>query len=59
MEESLLRLQKMRGAKASSGNLAAMATGASTLSDDDKIRLQLFIDVSKFGEQVSGRVRAI
>uniref|UniRef100_H2XKN8 Conserved oligomeric Golgi complex subunit 2 n=1 Tax=Ciona intestinalis TaxID=7719 RepID=H2XKN8_CIOIN len=52
MEESLLRLQKMRsGGKSSSSNLAALA--GSSLSDDDKIRLQLFIDVTSFGKQMS------
>uniref|UniRef100_H2YCH6 Conserved oligomeric Golgi complex subunit 2 n=1 Tax=Ciona savignyi TaxID=51511 RepID=H2YCH6_CIOSA len=50
MEESLIRLQKMRsGGKSSSGNLASLAG----LSDDDKIRLQLFIDVTSFGKQMS------
>lgn len=50
MEESLMRLQKMRGGK-SSGNLASMDD--KKLSDDDKIRLQLYLDVVAFSEQLS------
>nr|CAB3232539.1 conserved oligomeric Golgi complex subunit 2-like [Phallusia mammillata] len=52
MEESLMRLQKMRSAKSSSGNLASLAGGSDALSDDDKIRLQLFLDVSNLGSQM-------
>ena len=44
MEESLKRLKK---AKSGSG---ATSQG---LSDDDKIRLQLYLDVKQFGEKVS------
>jgi len=44
MEESLKRLKAGRG--------ATSAGGASGLSDDDKIRLQLYIDVKEFGTQV-------
>lgn len=43
MEESLKRLKK---AKSGSG---ATSQG---LSDDDKIRLQLYVDVTQFGEKV-------
>ena len=43
MEESLKRLKK---AKSASG---ATSQG---LSDDDKIRLQLYLDVKQFGEKV-------
>ena len=43
MEESLKRLKK---AKSGSG---ATSQG---LSDDDKIRLQLYLDVKQFGEKV-------
>ena len=48
MEESMMRLQKMRKSKdtQSTGNNGV-------LSDDDKIRLQLSIDVETFGRKVS------
>ena len=41
MEESLKRLKKARKSAAAAG-----------MSDDDKIRLQLYLDVQHFGEQV-------
>lgn len=44
MEESLKRLKRAKGSSASSGQ---------GLSDDDKIRLQLFLDVQTFGKLVS------
>ena len=47
-----MRLQKMRSGKYSSGNLASLAASNDTLSDDDKIRHQLFLDVVNFGKQV-------
>jgi len=49
----MMRLQKMRSGKYSSGNLASLAASSESLSDDDKIRLQLFLDVVNFGKQVS------
>lgn len=49
MEESLMRLQKMRAGK-SSGNLASMDDNK--LSDDDKIRMQLHLDVVSFKERL-------
>ena len=45
MEDSLKRLKRARG---SSTNLAAQG-----MTDDDKIRLQLWLDVKSFGEEVS------
>jgi len=51
MEESLMRLKKMRSGRASSGSLSTLGEGQ--LSDDDKIRLQLYIDVESFGIQMS------
>jgi hypothetical protein len=45
MEESLKRLKKGKG---SSANLAGM-------TDDDKIRMQLYLDVKDLGEQVRSR----
>ena len=48
----MMRLQKMRSGKYSSGNLASLASTSDSLSDDDKIRLQLFLDVVSFGKQV-------
>lgn len=50
MEESLMRLQKMRAGK-SAGNLSSMDD--KKLSDDDKIRLQLYLDVAAFQTQLS------
>lgn len=44
MEDSLRRLKKVK----STGNLKSN----STMSDDDKIRLQFYIDVESFGEKV-------
>ena len=44
MEESLKRLKKARGSNTSSS--------AQGMSDDDKIRLQLYLDVKEYDEQV-------
>lgn len=52
MEESMMRLQKLRSGKFSSGNLSSLASTNDSLSDDDKIRLQLYLDVVSFGKQV-------
>ena len=54
MEDSLKRLQKVRQNKnASSASLASMGTPASSsMSDDDKIRLQLVLDITEFGKQL-------
>nr|XP_039270942.1 conserved oligomeric Golgi complex subunit 2-like [Styela clava] len=49
MEESLMRLQKMRAGK-SSGNLASLDD--KKLSDDDKIRQQLYLDVVSLNQQL-------
>lgn len=46
MEDSLKRLKKARGGAAS--------TGKEGLSDDDKIRLQIAIDVQQFGSEFEG-----
>ena len=46
MEDSLKRLKKVRGTDKGQGS-----TG---MSDDDKIRQQLILDINSFGEQVSG-----
>ena len=43
MEESLQRLKKVRGG--ASLNAGTNETRAGGMSDDDKIRLQLFVDV--------------
>lgn len=59
MEESLMRLQKMRSSKSSSGNLASLAGGSDSLSDDDKIRLQLYLDVLSLGDQVPTKVNEL
>lgn len=48
MEESMMRLQKMRKSK------DTQSTGSNgVLSDDDKIRLQLSIDVETFGNKMN------
>ena len=52
MEDSLKRLQKVRQTK-SSANLSGSSTGSASMSDDDKIRLQLKIDISEFGNQLA------
>jgi len=44
MEDSLKRLKKVRGTDKSSGNQG--------MSDDDKIRQQLILDITNYGEQV-------
>lgn len=44
MEESLKRLKKAKGASASRGDFG--------ISDDDKIRLQLYLDVVEFGKLI-------
>lgn len=49
MEESLKRLKK---AKTTASDLKSLGQGQSGLSDDDKIRLQLYLDVKEFGKQV-------
>ncbi|KAH3850726.1 conserved oligomeric Golgi complex subunit 2-like [Dreissena polymorpha] len=45
MEESLKRLKKVRGTE--------KTTGSQGMSDDDKIRKQLIIDIENFGEQMA------
>ena len=45
MEESLKRLKAARGTSATGGNQG--------MTDDDKIRLQLTLDVKEFGQQVN------
>jgi hypothetical protein len=45
MEESLKRLKAARG--------TSSAGGAQGMSDDDKIRLQLYLDVKEFGTQMA------
>ena len=47
MEESLKRLKR---AKAGGGTAASDSKGG--LSDDDKIRLQFYLDVTELGKQV-------
>lgn len=54
MEDSLKRLQRVRQNKnASSASLATMSSSSSSaMSDDDKIRLQLVLDITEFGRQL-------
>jgi len=61
MEESLKRLKRARDVKKSSaivapssGGAEAAAAGSKGVSDDDKIRLQLYVDVSHFVQSLDG-----
>ena len=45
MEDSLKRLKKVRGTDKGSG--------AQGMSDDDKIRYQLVLDIENYGDQVN------
>ena len=49
MEDSLKRLKKARG--------TGVSIGTQGMSDDDKIRQQLIIDIEYYGQQVSIFVR--
>ena len=53
MEESLKRLKKARGGAAAAASGAAEAA----VSDDDKIRLQLALDVKSFKAQLDSSFR--
>jgi hypothetical protein len=48
MEDSLKRLQRVRQTNRSSANL----TSANYMSDDDKIRLQLSLDINELRKQL-------
>uniref|UniRef100_S4RGI5 Component of oligomeric golgi complex 2 n=1 Tax=Petromyzon marinus TaxID=7757 RepID=S4RGI5_PETMA len=50
MEESLKRLKQAR--KTGAGVTAAAATSGTGLTDDDKIRLQLYLDTQAFRQQI-------
>ena len=50
MEESLKRLKKAKG--------GTVVGEGKTLTDDDKIRLQFHLDVTRLGDYVSIRIRA-
>ena len=56
MEESLKRLKKAKSTQSLSSSVSSSAN-LGALSDDDKIRLQLFLDVTEFGNQVRELVR--
>ena len=47
MEDSLKRLQRVRQTNKSSANLSV-----NSMSDDDKIRLQLSLDINELGKQL-------
>ncbi len=52
MEDSLKKLQRVRKTNASlAANLSSIGTSVA-MSDDDKIRLQLYLDVEEFGKQL-------
>lgn len=57
MEDSLRRLRKVRPDRSTASNLSNLANQAVTtqMSDDDKIRLQLYLDVVEFGNQLAER----
>lgn len=48
MEDSLKRLKKVRGTDKSSGTQG--------MSDDDKIRQQLILDITSYGDQVNDNI---
>ena len=50
VEDSLKRLHKVRQSKSTAANLSSMTSA--TMSDDDKIRLQLVLDITEFGAQL-------
>ena len=52
MEDSLKRLHRVRQNKTSSANMANQVTGNSSISDDDKIRIQLGLDINEFGSKL-------
>jgi hypothetical protein len=49
VEDSLKRLQRVRQNKSTASNLNTQVT---VMSDDDKIRLQLMLDIVEFGKQL-------
>ena len=56
MEDSLKKLRRVRHDRSTASNLSSLGSGANTnvsMTDDDKIRLQLYIDVVEFGTQLS------
>ena len=53
MEDSLRKLRRVRHDRSTATNLSSLGSGGSaSMSDDDKIRLQLYIDVVEFGNQL-------
>jgi len=57
MEESLRRLKRVREPRMTTTNVGGAATGGGTssatgISDDDKIRLQLYVDVSTYAKRM-------
>jgi hypothetical protein len=54
MEDSLKKLQRVRKTNTSlAANLSTVGGSSSApMSDDDKIRLQLYLDVDEFGKQL-------
>ncbi len=52
VEDSLKRLQRVRQNKSSAANLSTLGNGTASMSDDDKIRLQLVIDITEFGNKL-------
>ena len=55
MEDSLRRLQRIKQVKSTAANMSSMTSGnnSSAMSDDDKIRVQLFLDVEDLGNSLS------
>lgn len=52
-EESLRRLRNLKGSSSSSALASQAISSATTMSDDDKIRLQLRVDVSTWTSELS------
>jgi len=48
VEDSLKRLHRVRQSKSTAANMSSMSTAA-VVTDDDKIRLQLVLDITEFG----------
>jgi len=48
VEDSLKVLHRVRQSKSTAANMSSMSTAA-VITDDDKIRLQLVLDITEFG----------
>ena len=56
MEDSLKRLQRVRQTSKSTANMSSMGAGGTlAISDDDKIRAQLCLDIDELGTRLAAR----